>query len=444
MFPLLLAVVVFAGAPDLSITPETALQHYLQNNDPSFSWTIRDSLDMNGVKRYDILLTSQKWRQYTWQHQLTVLVPPGVAYDGALLFITGGHLENGRPEMTGRDDGLAQTLGNMARRNKAVTAYLRQVPNQPLYGDLTEDALISYTLHNFKKDGDYTWPLLFPMVKSAVKAMDALQAFAREKKLPDLNRFVVSGASKRGWTTWLTGASDKRVAAIAPMVIDVLNMPVNLEYQIKVWHEYSPQIEDYVKLEIPQQVHSPAGEQLTKMVDPYSYRRLLTMPKMIFMGTNDEYWPVDAVKHYIDSIPGENYIHYVPNAGHDLGDGVQAFRALSAFFSFTLQKRPYPVCKWQIAEKDQGIRLSAQASPGQLLDAVLWTSESKDQDFRDEQWKGTSLHAKGNAEVKADTRFPASGYKAFYLDLKYRDINGDEYTESTRMFVADEDEVFVR
>ena len=63
---------------------------------------------------------------------------------------------------------------------------------------------------------------------------------------------MVSGASKRGWTTWLTGASDSRVVAIAPMVIDILNMPVNLDYQVKMWKDYSVQIEDYVKLGIPQ------------------------------------------------------------------------------------------------------------------------------------------------------------------------------------------------
>ena len=62
------------------------------------------------------------------------------------------------------------------------------------------------------------------------------------------------------------------------------------------------------------------------------------MPKMIFIGTNDEYWPVDAIKNYINDIPGENYIHYVPNAGHGLGDGQQALTALSAFFGITLQE----------------------------------------------------------------------------------------------------------
>ena len=75
------------------------------------------------------------------------------------------------------------------------------------------------------------------------------------------------------------------------------------------------------------------------------------------IGTNDEYWPVDAIKNYIDSIPGKNYIHYVPNAGHDLGGGEQALRALSAFFGNTLTGNPYPEYQWNLDSDQDGIKL---------------------------------------------------------------------------------------
>ena len=419
------------------ITPENALDSYLNNGDKSFKWELKETFSEGDNTFYNILLTSQKWRELTWTHQLTVIVPKDNQHDDALLFITGGSNKDELPNWNSKnDDKLYPPLGAIAKTNHAIVALLKQTPNQPVFGDLTEDALISYTLHEFKKDKDYSWPLLFPMVKSAVRAMDVVQEFSKQKLNHTVNKFVVSGASKRGWTTWLTGASDKRVQAIAPMVIDILNMPVSFDYQIKSWGDYSIQIEDYVKLGIPQSSTSSDGKAITTMIDPYSYRAKLTMPKMIFMGTNDEYWVVDNIKNYLKDIPGNNMLHYVPNAGHDLGGGKQAFEALSAFFGSTINKTPYTVCDWKQSSDKKGVKLAIKATSNALVDVILWTADSKDQDLRNDKWTSKSLGIKNKSKIKVSETFPASGFRAFYVDLKYKTPNGDTYTESTRVFLT--------
>jgi len=441
---LILLITIFSCTTkkDIPVTAETALERYLDNGDKTAQWELKESYSIeNDVTAYDILMTSQQWREHVWKHQLTILVPNKVDHDGALLFITGGSIDQGEPNLKGHDDDLTKSLGILAAKNNAIVSIVRQTPNQPLYDDLVEDELISFTLHNFKNDGDFTWPLLFPMVKTAVKAMDVVQEFSKNEQNVKIKRFVVSGASKRGWTTWLTGASDPRVVAIAPMVIDVLNMPISLDYQLEVWKEYSVQIEDYTELEIPQQVHSAKGDPITKMIDPYSYRENLGIPKMIFIGTNDEYWPVDAIKNYLDSIPGENFIHYVPNAGHDLDGGEQALQALSSFFGTTLLNQSYPICDWNISPNGADIKLEATSSADKLVDAIVWSADSEDRDFRDEEWTSESMNAKNKEKIEVVIDYPEAGFKAFYVDLKYTDPNGDEYTKSTRMFVADEKEV---
>lgn len=432
------------AAKEVKVTPKTALESYLSTEDSAYHWELKDSFNLGSVKAYDILLTSQKWREHTWKHQLTLFVPEEVSFDGALLYITGGSLKDGMPKWKEKEKNGSESapFAQMAEKNRAPVAILRQVPMQPLYeGDLVEDQLISFTLHNYKQDKDPTWPLLFPMVKSAVKAMDAVQEFSKQRLKKDITEFTVAGASKRGWTTWLTGASDKRVAAIGPMVIDVLNMPVSLDYHLTAWNEYSEQINDYIKLEIPQTVNTEDGSALTEMIDPYSYRDKLTMPKLIFIGTNDEYWPVDAIKNYIDDIPGENYIQYTPNAGHDLGGGERALKALSAFFGQTLAKKPYDHLEYKLNSDKTSATLDVDSDSENLSAAYLWSANSEDRDFRDEKWDSKKLRLSKDGAVIQKVPFPKEGYEAFYIDLEYNDLNGGKYTKSTRMYVADDDKI---
>ncbi|MBY0480139.1 MAG: PhoPQ-activated pathogenicity-related family protein [Chitinophagaceae bacterium] len=425
-----------------STTPTNALEHYLNNGDKTFHWELKESYDIGDVKVYALVLTSQNWREHIWTHQLSIMVPKDLQYNDALLFITGGSInKEGQPNWSSQGDGLTEGIASVAKQNKAIVAILKQTPNQPLYGDLTEDALISYTLHKFKEDGDYSWPLLFPMVKSAKAAMDAIQEFSKHKLNKNIQHFVVSGASKRGWTTWLTGASDNRVIAIAPMVIDMLNMPVSMNYQIKVWNDYSIQIEDYVKLGIVQDIGSGSGKAITTMIDPYSYRKKLTMPKMIIMGTNDEYWPIDNIKNYFDSLSGKNFIHYIPNVGHGMGDKTEAIRSLSAFFGFNIQKKTIPSCIWKTTENKDGVTVSIKATPDRLTDVIIWYADSNDKDFRNDKWVSKSLGIKNASVVKANEAFPLTGYRAFYVSLTYKDANGGEYSENTRVFMTDDKKV---
>ena len=44
------------------ITPATALDAYLNNGDKTYEWQVRDSFQVEGVKGYNLNLTSQKWR----------------------------------------------------------------------------------------------------------------------------------------------------------------------------------------------------------------------------------------------------------------------------------------------------------------------------------------------------------------------------------------------
>jgi PhoPQ-activated pathogenicity-related protein len=178
------------------------------------------------------------------------------------------------------------------------------------------------------------------------------------------------------------------------------------------------------------------------MIDPYSYRDSLTMPKMIFMGTNDKYWPADAVKNYYFDIPGENYIHYEPNIGHNIGDGPGTMKALSAFFNIVIYNRKHHACEWQVNYDTAGTFLTLKASP-ELKKVTLWSCNSQDQDFRNEKYTSRDIQFENPAEIMIKVDHPLSGYRAFYVDLTYPDPVEGTYSKTTRMFVADSKELFL-
>src|SRR5699024_7628250 len=106
-----------------------------------------------------------------WSHHLIVLRPKEVRNPKiSLLFIAG----------EGEGKKYIKQLKMLAKRAGAVTAVITQVPNEPLYNGLKEDALIAFTFAQFLKTGDKTWPLLFPMVKSVIRGMDTIQAFLQQ------------------------------------------------------------------------------------------------------------------------------------------------------------------------------------------------------------------------------------------------------------------------
>lgn len=423
------------------ITPDDALERYLQNPDNSYGWELENTIEQGDNTIYQLKLTSQTWRDIVWEHSLSIVIPRAVNKEGALLFISGGSNKNANlhPD-TG--DGPLQAIETIAEQNQAVTALIKQVPNQPLFDGKTEDALISYTLHHYRESKDFTWPLLFPMVKSVVKAMDAVQSFVGGQAGSPINQFLLTGYSKRGWTTWLTGASDKRVEAIAPSVIDVLNMPVNVDYQVKTWDDYSVEIQDYVRLGIAQDISSPSGQELVTMIDPFSYRNRLNIPKLILIGTNDPYWPVDAIKNYYTQLPGKNYIFYTPNAGHDLRDGEEATPILSEFFNDMLSGSSYPEFEYDSEIEDQGFSISiSTAQP--IYQIEQWTAHSTDRDFRGDRWSVRQATVDGLNTFSATVRRPESGYLATYWNVVYTGDVISRYPLSTRMFVAGKDSVYL-
>ena len=317
----------------------------------------------------------------------------------------------------------AALLASVAQQFQSPVAVLLHVPQQPIFDDLVEDEIISYTFEKYFQTRDSEWPLLLPMVKSAVRAMDAIQEFCQEEWSVAIDSFTVTGASKRGWTTWLVGASDRRVAAIAPMVIDTLNMARQMDHQIEAWGDYSKQIEDYTKRDLPNKLDTQAGKALLRIVDPFAYRRTLTLPKLLVIGTNDRYWPLDALSLYWGQLVGEKHILYVPNNQHGLTDFPRVLGGLIALHHQTRGEGKLPELSWSF-NNGANIALLHMHSGESPMKVQAWVAKSDSRDFRDAQWSATEMSQDNNGDYSYQLDLPETGYAATFGEAVYQ-LSGD-------------------
>ncbi len=404
----------------------TALDRYVREPDSSFRYELALERKDRDLSIYSVNLTSQTWRSAAevdrpvWKHWLTIIKPAEVKHSTAFLFITGGSHRDTPPERT---DGW---MLEMARYTQSVVAELRNVPNQPLVfaGETrkrSEDELITYTWDRFLRGGDDRWPARLPMTKAAVRAMDTVTAFLRDDKqgAVRVDRFVVAGGSKRGWTTWTTAAVDSRVVAIVPAVIDVLNVEKSMQHHWRVYGFWTPAVGDYQEMKLFDWFATPQNRALMKIEDPYEYRERLTMPKFIVNAAGDQFFAPDSSQFYFDDLKGEKYLRYVPNTDHSLRKS-DALESIGAFYDSILNHRPRPRLSWKL-EKGGTLRVKTQDSP---VEVKLWQATNLEKrDFRLEtlgpRYTSSVLTAATPGAFEARVAKPEKGWTAYFVELTY-------------------------
>jgi PhoPQ-activated pathogenicity-related protein len=429
--PLALAACLVLGWPaalaaERPAGKKTALDEYIAKPDSTYSWKLVKTVPGDGVTTFVLDLKSQTWRappdvdRNVWQHWLVVVKPDKVKHDTAHLRIGGGR--NGSKAPEGPNDQSVR----FAKETGTVVADLGMVPNQPLIfnGDgkpRNEDDLIAYCHVKFLDTGDPGWLPRFPMVKSAVRAMDAvteLLASQQGGNVP-IKKFVVAGGSKRGWTTWLTGAVDPRVSAIMPIVIDVLNVRESMKNHYSAYGFWAPAVGDYTRHKMMDRMDTPRMTELLKLVDPHSYRDRLTMPKYIVNAAGDQFFTPDSSKFYFDDLQGPKYLRYVPNADHSLR-GSDAGDSLLAFYRAVLTGAELPKFSWK-AQPDGSIRVVSETKP---LEVNLWQATNpKARDFRlmtiGKAYTKSPLKGDGKGVYVAKVDKPAAGWTAFFAELVF-------------------------
>lgn len=439
---LALGFTLFTSGADPSAPAKTALDDYIAKPDPTYSWKVLKTIPGDGYTAFIIDMKSQTWRaapevdRAVWEHWVVIVKPDKVKHETALLRIGGGNNRSKPPE------GANPQSINIAKTTGTVVADLSMVPNQPLVFNKdgkprSEDDLIAYGHVKFMDTGDPLWLPRLPMVKSAVRAMDTVVALLGSDqggKTP-VKKFVVQGGSKRGWTTWLAGAVDKRVVAVIPAVIDVINVKPCKMNHYAAYGFWAPAIRDYTNHKIHDRVDTPEYAKLLEIVDPYSYRHRLTMPKFVINSSGDQFFPPDSSKFYFPGLEGPKYLRYVPNTNHSLN--ADARDSMLAFYQAILKGTALPKYSWNV-EPDGSIRVKTETSP---LEVNLWQATNpKARDFRLQEigpaYQKSTLSPQPDGTYVARVAKPAKGWTAFFAELKFDSGEPIPFTFSTQIHIV--------
>jgi len=420
--PALVALLACVGAiaAEAQTAPGTAadaLANYVAKPDDVFEWHVQKRYSSPDASVVELHFESQRWQGEPWKHQLLLIRPKRVADEGRAIFIIGGGRWRDEYEAATGEEPLpedADLFTAIANVLKTTVVVLGQVPYQPLFG-MTEDRLIAHTFERYLTTGDSEWPLLLPMVKSVVRAFDASSAASEREWGKPLDRFTVIGGSKRGWTTWLTAAVDRRVTAIAPIVIDALNMERHFPHQTEAWGAPSASIQPYTDLGLDRILASPEGADLREIVDPYTYRDRLTLPKLVILATNDQYFPLDSANLYFGGLRGPKYLLYLPNEPHSVKHYGNVVRGLRALHEASGGGEPLPRVDWEYRAADGGLTLCIDAKGARALH--VWRADSTDRDFRDAQWQDVVATRRSRGAFVLER--PTEGYAAIFGEMRF-------------------------
>mmetsp|Transcript_114598 Transcript_114598/g.304647 ORF Transcript_114598/g.304647 Transcript_114598/m.304647 type:complete len:513 (-) Transcript_114598:60-1598(-) len=377
----------------------TCIEKYIAFDDGAFKWAPSGRGDKGtsdggvGWQSYSLSLTSQAWmaketRKEAWTHHIEIIVPDNFqpeskSADVAVLFI----------EKTV----LTYAATEMAVRTGAITVALTDVPNSglqfPPSGRYSLDALDENDLHGWtwrQYAGDPShpeWPLEMPIAKTVVRAMDAVVAYTHTLGGGrEVNRFVITGHSKRATATYMAGAVDSRIAGIIPVG--------EMADCFRAWEEFAQDVGGIVPVLLPFENQGALNltleqvKHLSAIVAPVNYIDRLTMPKFAIFAGADDFWPPDATRSWWGRLPNPKSMFVYGNGRHlgyeRMNEGDGGILAVAAgFVSWLLSNSSMPEIEWKIQEDGSiAVRQVSDHTPSSVTVVGAKTKDGEARDFR--------------------------------------------------------------
>ena len=197
---------------------------------------------------------------------------------------------------------------------------------------------------------------------------------------------MTAGASKRGATTWFTGAVDKRIIGIVPIVFDVLSFKDGVQHMWRTLGNWTFAFTDYRDMNITLYLNDGTDNMdvLAAQVDPLAYAENLTMSKLVVDATGDEFFQPQDDDFWWGKLPGESLRMMVDNAEHSMATGaLYLITGAEAWFAALLADQPRPTFTWQRSPAGDEIAVTVTGQqPVAVVNRMATTLDGYRRDFR--------------------------------------------------------------
>ncbi|HBZ8586307.1 TPA: PhoPQ-regulated protein [Salmonella enterica subsp. enterica] len=402
------------------------------------------------LQRYN--LNSQAWSPQgvvspeRWQNGVDIYLPDSARENNALVVINNGSNNNGSGSPVAPTNFSEEELTRIAVATRTVVISVSNVPNQVLsYQGVTtplaEDDSVAYSWKLFIGDTQkyQNASLHIPMAASVSQAFRLAKKELVQQKI---TKFIVAGASKRGWVAWLTVLSDPDVDAVVPFVMDLLDTKKSLEHMYQSYGKNWPvAFYPYYKQGIDQQIGTDEFASLMTLEDPLTYLNTdmgdrLNIDKYIINASGDDFYVPDNSHFYYDQLPGSKSLRVVPNSSHN-GILSVAEQSLITFVNRFQEKQKLPEITEKVQNTEDGKKELAVSFSEKPSTVLQWTARNPTaRDFRyacNVRYNSVPVSLSGGGDtLSIPLTVPDSGWQATYIEATF----SDGYVATTQVYIT--------
>ncbi|HIC5260457.1 TPA: PhoPQ-activated protein PqaA family protein [Salmonella enterica] len=405
-----------------------------------------------GVMLQRFNLNSQTWSPQgvvspeRWQNGVDIYIPDSAREKNALVVINNGSNNNGSGTPVAPTNFNEEELSRIAIATRTVVISVSNVPNQVLsYQGVTtplgEDNSVAYSWKLFIGD-THKYQDASLHIPMAASVSQAFRLAKKELTQQNINKFIVTGASKRGWAAWLTALSDPDVGAVVPFAMDLLNTQKSLEHMYQSYGKNWPvAFYPYYNQGIDQQVGTDKFARLMRLEDPLTYLNTdmgdrLKIDKYIINASGDDFYVPDNSHFYYGLLPGSKSLRVVPNSTHN-GILSVAEQSLITFVNRFQEKQKLPEITENVQSRGDGKKELVVNFSEKPVAILQWTARNPAaRDFRyacDIKYNSVPVSlATGDNTLSISLTTPDSGWQATYIKATFT----DGYVATTQVYIT--------